>query len=376
MKICIAGFGNIGSTLAANLSINGHDVSVYSSSDLGRNYEYELTEMETGATKKIPIGIVTNNLEDAVSGCELIFVTYPSFMLARLADTLTSVLVQPTKICIVPGAGGAEYLMKKLVEHGHNLFGLERVPYIARIVEKNKRTIFSKKTSIKVASISPYQSACLAKLLTVLLKMNVEPINNYLTISLTPSNSILHTSRLYSLFKDYSSSKYYDKIALFYEDWNDDSSYWLIELDKEVEKLVRHLPKEIDMTEFRSIREHYESPTIGEMTKKISSIPSFKGILTPMVKKEEGYIPDFSSRYFTEDFPYGLLILKSFAVIMDIETPIMDKVIYWAQKYLKKDYINRFGELREDFLYAGVPQAFGIETVKDIINYYSGTTIS
>lgn len=376
MKICIVGFGNIGSTLAANLSINGHDVSVYSSSNMGRKLDYELIEMETGVAKNIQIGIVTNNLEDAVSGCEIIFVTYPSFMLTKFAEKLIGVLEQPTKICVVPGTGGAEYLMKKLVEHGHNLFGLERVPYIARIVEKNKSTMFSKKKSIRVASVIPYHAVCIADTLSKLLKMRVDPINNYLTISLTPSNSILHTSRLYSLFKNYSSGIYYDTVALFYEDWSDDSSYWLIELDKEVENLVSHLPKEIDMSEFKSIREHYESSSVDEMTKKISSIDSFKGILTPMLRKEEGYIPDFSSRYFTEDFPYGLLILKSFSMILDIETPVMDRVIYWAQRYLNKEYINRFGEARVDFLDAGIPQAFGIETLSDIVNYYGGTTIS
>lgn len=371
MKICVVGFGNIGSVLAAKLSINGHEVSVYSSSELGRNIKYELTEMETDSIKKTQIKIVTNNLKKAIEGCELIFVTYPSFMLTKFAEKLTMILEYPTKVCIVPGTGGAEYLMRTLVDCGHDLFGLERVPYIARVVEKNKKTMFSEKASISVASVIPNHADYFSEVLSKLLKMKVYSIKNYLTVSLTPSNSILHTSRLYSLFKNYSPGAYYETKILFYEDWNDDSSYWLIELDKEVENLVCQLPDEIDMSEFKSIREHYESMTIDEMTKKISSISSFKGIVTPMIEKEAGYTPDFSSRYFTEDFPYGLLILKSFAMILSVKTPAMDRMIFWVQGYLNKEYLNQSGKAGIDFLDAGVPQAFGIRTISDIVTYYS-----
>lgn len=43
---------------------------------------------------------------------------------------------------------------------------------------------------------------------------------NYLSVSLTPSNPILHTSRLYSMFKDYTPGKKYDRNFLFYKEWS------------------------------------------------------------------------------------------------------------------------------------------------------------
>ena len=35
-----------------------------------------------------------------------------------------------------------------------------------------------------------------------------------------------------------------------------------------------------------------------------------------MIKVDGGWIPDFNSRYFTADFPYGLAILESMAAIL------------------------------------------------------------
>lgn len=373
MKIGIIGFGNIGSALAADLSARNHEIFVYSSSNLGENVEYQLTDMDSGDIINSKISLVTNDFKQAVSDRELIFVTYPSFMLNELSHQLLENLNRRTSICIVPGAGGAEYLMRGLIDSGHILFGLGRVPYIARIVERNKQTLYSRKTSITAAAVSSGKSIQFVDLLSSLLKMEVIELKNYLAIALTPSNAILHTSRLYSLFKDYQTNLYYSSVPLFYEQWDDDSSDYLIALDEEVENLVEHLPKEIDMSDFKTIRCHYESFTREAMTAKISSIDSFKGIFAPMVKYDQGFIPDFSSRYFTEDFPYGLLLLKAFSLIVNIKTPFMDKILYWYQSFTEKQYITEQGDVGKDFFTSDIPQAHGIQSIDSLLQFYKET---
>ena len=58
-----------------------------------------------------------------------------------------------------------------------------------------------------------------------------------------------------------------------------------------------------------------------------------------MKKIGHGYIPDFSDRYFTEDFPFGLLIIKSIAEIFNIDTPYINKVLKWGQEMIGKEYL-------------------------------------
>ena len=54
-----------------------------------------------------------------------------------------------------------------------------------------------------------------------------------------------------------------------------------------------------------------------------------------MKEVEGGWIPDFESRYFTEDFPYGLRIIKDLSTKYKVETPVIDKVDAWGLSKLK-----------------------------------------
>ena len=84
---------------------------------------------------------------------------------------------------------------------------------------------------------------------------------------------------------------------------------FLSKCDEGVQQICHALP-EFRLEFVKSLRIHYESPTVEAMTAKISSIPAFKGLKTPYVEVEGGLIPDFHSRYFTADFSYGLSIIK------------------------------------------------------------------
>lgn len=46
------------------------------------------------------------------------------------------------------------------------------------------------------------------------------------------------------------------------------------------------------------------------------------------------WIPDFESRYFTADFPYGLAIIEELAKIVDLETPNISETMNWFKKLL------------------------------------------
>ena len=80
------------------------------------------------------------------------------------------------------------------------------------------------------------------------------------------------------------------------------------------------------------ILEYYESTDAESLTAKISSIPAFQTIVAPMKETTEGWVPDFSSRYFTEDFPFGLKYIQEIANSLNINVPTIDKVLKWGLK--------------------------------------------
>jgi len=46
----------------------------------------------------------------------------------------------------------------------------------------------------------------------------------------------------------------------------------------------------------------------------------------PKLKLKDGYILDYTSRYFSEDIGKSLLYIKEYAKRLNIKTPIIDKV--------------------------------------------------
>lgn len=50
-----------------------------------------------------------------------------------------------------------------------------------------------------------------------------------------------------------------------------------------------------------------------------------------MKKVEAGWVPDFESRYFTEDFPYGLKNIFDLAKENNVFCPNIEKVYKWGR---------------------------------------------
>lgn len=171
----------------------------------------------------------------------------------------------------------------------------------------------------------------------------VRMLHHFLEASLTNSNPLLHPARLYSLFHTWSRGKAYHEIPGFYNSWDEESSELLIACDNEFQQILKALPVRIEP--IPTLLEYYDSYDARSLTYKIRSIIAFKHIPAPMEKTEKGFLPDFKSRYFTEDFPFGLLIIKSIAEVLNICTPNIDKILLWGQDVLNKEYIHE-GELK------------------------------
>lgn len=257
-----------------------------------------------------------------------------------------------TKICLVPGTGGGECAFRGCIEKGVTVFGVQRVPSVARLVEYGKTVrAVGYRGEMFVSALSNSKTMECCKLIESIFDIKTSPLPNYLNITLTPSNSILHTTRLKNLYGDYRDGAVYDSVPLFYEDWNNETSELLLKCDDEVQELCRTL-KQFDLSYVKSLRIHYESPTADAMTKKISSITGFKGLTSPALKVEGGYILDFSSRYFTVDFSYGLAILIRIAEFLGIDAPNMRSTMDWyyglvgkRDEYQFSDYdINSYEE--------------------------------
>ena len=78
------------------------------------------------------------------------------------------------------------------------------------------------------------------------------------------------------------------------------------------------------------VLDYYESSDADSLTQKLRSIKAFQNIASPMKAVEGGFIPDFSSRYFTEDFPYGMRFIVETAQKHHVSIPITENIYHWG----------------------------------------------
>lgn len=328
-NICILGAGNVGIASAVDLSLRNYNVTLLTSKADKLEKDFTKIDIDTNQKSTATNINVTNNYDKALNNCDLCIITVPSFMIedtiARIKDFF------PKIILFTPGYGDKHKYCNKLIKKGCIITGFDRSPYICRLIDANTVNA-SKKSQIRVGAVNYSKITEIAELYSNMFDFKVIALPNYLTVNFTPSNPILHTSRLYSMFKDYNKEHKFDHMIKFYAEWTDDSSEVMLAMDNELQEICRAIENKdkIDLSMVVPLTVHYESPTVKLMTNKITSIKSFKNIDAPMIKTAEGcYLVDWNSRYFKEDFPFGLAILKKYAQQYKVNTPFMDKVLNW-----------------------------------------------
>jgi hypothetical protein len=372
MNICILGGGNIGTLILGDIGAKtGVSVRLLTSRPDEWGHTIEVCGRD-GTVKSIgKIDLISSDPEDVIVDADIIISTLPSHIFPGIIHKIEPYVKTGAWIGVMPGSGGSEFYCKELIERGCILFGFQRVHGIARIKEYGKSVYdLGKKNELYIAAIPTDKTEEVCRLMEDLFDMKCNPMPNYLNVTLTPSNPILHTVRLYTLFRNYKEGMYWDKLIDFYAEWTDEASKLLIACDKELQTMC-HRVNGLDLTSVRSLTEHYESETPEQMTAKISNIIAFKSIKMPMLITEKGYIPDFKSRYFLEDFPYGLCIIKSFCEIVGLETPCIDKVLMWFERIAEVEYYVNHRFIGGDLNKLPLPQNFGIIAVKNIVEYYN-----
>lgn len=370
MKVTIVGAGNMGLAMTAYMSIHRRaEITLFTRKTIESLY---LNTAEQGKLECADGFTVTSDSKTAFSSADVIFVTYPAFLRKKFIEQNQQYFKADAYLGFVPGYGGAEYACTELLDRGVNIFGFQRVPYVARAEQKEigmTAAILSAKKELFVGAIPASKTDIIANTVEQLLDIPVKRLREYLSVTLAPSNPLLHITGLYNVFKDYKSGQQYSGSMKFYEEWNDDTSRLLFKYDEELQEVCRHL-NPLDMSEVVSLPLYYESPTPEAMTKKLKSIESFKKVMVPLKKENGGFIPDLSSRMFVEDYPFGVCIIKDFALMLGVKTPTVDMLLDFYEELSGHKYFNKDGSYTDEIKDTGIPRINGLNSKEELIAFY------
>lgn len=329
MKICICGGGNLGHVVAGFIAAGGAD-EVRVLTRRPEQWSSVLTiDTPDGGRLDGRLACVSSRPEEAVAGCDAVMLCLPGWSIAPTLDGIRPCLQAGTAVGSVVSSTGFYFEAARRLPAGTPLFGFQRVPFIARTTCYGRRASllgYKKRLCMGVENMERPDIFRLE--MERMLATPVTLAANMYEVSLTNSNPLLHPARLYSLWKDWREGTVYGRVPMFYEEWDELAAGLYIEMDRELQALLAALP--VSPGCIPTVLDYYESSDAASLAAKLRSISAFKGIPAPMKETAGGYVPDFGSRYFTEDFPYGLAIIKRLTDEKHIPAPTVNKVYGWG----------------------------------------------
>lgn len=328
-SICICGGGSLGHVIAGYLSAT-KDVRVNVLTQRPQMWGNELrVDTPDGRLLCGKLNIVSSDPQEALRGVDIVLLCLPGYAIKGELEKIAPYVNESTYVGSVFSSTGFFFEALNILGDNVPIWGFQRVPFIARTEEYGHSAhLLGYKSCHNIAVERSSDKEGFRALVEMLFDAPVKLLNNYYEASLTNSNPLLHTSRLYTMFGEGNEGRVFSRMILFYEEWTTEAAQLLIDMDAEFFEILKHLP--VSEGYLPRILDYYESHDAESLARKLSSIQGFKGITSPMKEVAEGWVPDFGSRYFTEDFPYGLRYIWELGHRLGVNTPNIDRVYNWG----------------------------------------------
>lgn len=399
---CIVGGGSSAHVLIPFLAENGHKVNLLTR----RPNEWqdviycEVTDGRTGQITQTHAGILqckSKDPKDVIPDADVIILCMPvsnyRTALANLAPYVNRTK-KDVYIGTIFGQAGFNWMVRKEVEKAQNLsnvvtFAIGQIPWICRAKEYGKSSANYGPKHVNVVAVTPYDKFdTLNKIL--LEDISLKPMGkgafvqacSFLSLTMSCDNQIIHPARCYGLYKQSGDGSWdsIDKVPYFYRDFNQESADILQKLDEEYTLVRDGLKKAFPQLSFKYMLNYVDLEKLNHKSEHVDILASLKdsvqlaSIKTPTVTGEDGRQHlNINFRFFLDDIPYGLLIAKALAEMMNIETPMITEVIEWAQslrgeEFLKDGKVNHEYCMAEEFR-CGIPQVYGINSLDEVIDF-------
>lgn len=334
--ICICGGGGQCHAIAPWLANQGYSVNILTNHPQNWNSDFDYL-LPDGTKRKVKIGIISSSPAETVIDADVVIVTVPGFVNKEELKRIKPYLKDNVFVGGVFSSNGFFFDALDVLGNKFSLWGFQRVPFIGKVKEYGKVgniMAYKKAFHIAVENVEPEQKEMFRNWIECVFGQPTYLMSSYLEVALSNSNPLLHPARIYTWLLDWDGG-IISKNPLFYEEWPDIASDAYIALDDDLHKIIEALPIKNDC--LPRVLDYYEQSDAHNLSLKLRSIESFKGIRMPVKEVEGGFMPDFSSRYFIEDFNCGLKKYVELAQTLEVSVPMMERVYEWSKLFIPQN---------------------------------------
>jgi opine dehydrogenase len=336
-KIAILGAGNGGCATAADLTLRGYEVRLFSRSDKTLSPIAKrggIVLVENGAEMFAAPFFVSHHLPPVVNGAELIIIAAPSVAHEYLAKNLARHLTDGQRILLNPGhTGGSLHFAKTLRDSECaakiKLCETVTLTYICRMPEPARVEIYRRTTNLRCGAFPGRESVELVPEIAEIYP-NVIIAENILETGFSNINAIMHPAGMLG------NAGWIEKTGgdfYYYRDGITQAiAAWIEEVDKERLEIVKRL----GLKPLRFVDIFYQAGLTSEEARASGSI--YRAIHESEPNRTIKSPATLDHRYIKEDVGYGLVPMAEIGRLVGLETPMFDALITLASVISRTDF--------------------------------------
>lgn len=290
---------------------------------------------------------------EALRDTDMVIVTQPAQARPALMHRIGAHLPKDRQVYLgaIPGSCGFDWLAAKALAGLDNvvIWGMKDVPHTAFGLVPGRMVRMGGAKSQLFAALhrrqSPTDRAALAGMLARLFDAPVTMLQDFLEITLTPGNALMHPAVLYGLVGPdgpWQDIPFDEPICW----WSDcpRAGAELLELCDAENQAIRDAATarlSIDLSTVKPLKQELieaYGPQIADdrtMYSLLRTNRAYAGIQAPLVPNPQGsgLVIDRDSRAFYEDIAFGQALLVEMAARLNVTIPAIAKIYHWACRY-------------------------------------------
>lgn len=336
-KVAVLGAGNGGCAAAADLTLRGYEVRLFSRSEgtlmpIAKRGGIEI--VENGIEKFAAPFFVSTHLPPVVNGVDLIIIAAPSVAHEYLAKALARQLADGQRVLLNPGhTGGSLHFANML-----RIFGCQAkiklcetvtLTYICRMPQPARVEIYRRTTNLRCAAFPGREGLELVKEIGEIYS-NIIVAENVLETGLSNINAIMHPAGMLGNagWIEKSGGDFY----YYREGITPSIAAWIEAVDRERLEIVERL----GLKPLRFVDIFYQAGLTSEEARASGSI--YRAIHESEPNRTIKSPATLDHRYIKEDVGYGLVPMAEIARLLGVETPVIDALIRLASAASRTDY--------------------------------------
>ncbi|WP_225181850.1 NAD/NADP-dependent octopine/nopaline dehydrogenase family protein [Pectobacterium aroidearum] len=296
---------------------------------------------------------VTCDPAEACRDADVVIITVPANfradLLARIVPHLPA--NKPVYVGAIPGFCGFDWLAERELAARPNavIWGMKDVAHIAfDLLPGQSIKMGGEKATLYVATHRRETAASQQALMALLQRLYSAPVvllPDYLEITLTPGNPIMHSAVIYGLIGPYGQwhARPLSQPLCWWNDCPELGAYYLERMDEENQQLCAALETRlgVQLDSVLPLKQEIID-AYGEqiadahtMLSVLRTNQAYHGIGLPLRKDGAGgYVFDTQHRVFQEDIAYGLSLLVTIAENLAVSVPYIEEVYRWCSDYM------------------------------------------